>query len=167
MGGVAQICENHIMNNNTEDVNNKGYIFANLFDIVLYGILSILFPTLDFIILTCQTSFVGLENIYDLLFAEFFITATFFYDFYSRYRDCKDQTKYVVNVLFYGRTLFFLATLAILIIMFLVSKDLFLDDVQTALTIIAFLGIYPAIFAVIEAIQRLQREKKRKITKAH
>ena len=155
------------MNNNTEDVDNKGYIFADLLDITLYGVLAGLFPFLDLIIMISGASFVGLENIYDLLFAEFFVTATFFYDFYSRYRDCKDQTTYVVNVLCYGRLLFFIGTLLILILMFLVSKGLMLDDVERALTIIAFFGLYPVIFVIIEAVQRMKKEKKRKISKAN
>ena len=155
------------MNNNIEDVDNKGYIFADLLDITLYGVLAGLFPFLDLIILISGTSFVGLESIYDLLFAEFFVTATFFYDFYSRYRDCKNQTKYVVNVLCYGRLLFFLGTLLIGVLMFLVSKGLMLNDIETALTIIAFFGLYPVIIVIIEAVQRMKKEKKRKISKSH
>ncbi len=153
------------MNNNTEDVDNKGYIFANLLDITLYSLLAGLFPFLDLIILISETPFVGLENIYDLLFAEFFVTATFFYDFYSRYRDCNNQTTYVVNVLCYGRLLFFAGTVLIAVLIFLASKGLMLNDVEKALTIIAFFGLYPVVFAIIEAIQRMKKEKKRKISK--
>lgn len=153
------------MNNNIEDVDNKGYIFANLFDIVLYSILAGLFPLLDLIIALCETSFIGLDDIYELLFAEFFVTASFFYDFYSRYRDCNEQTLYVVNVLYYGRLLFFIATVTLFVLMFLVSKGLMLDDIENALKLIACFELYPLLFATIEANKRMKKEKQRKISK--
>lgn len=152
------------MNN---DTNNKGYIFAGLFDITLYGFLAVVFPLLNLLIAITETPFWGLQDVYDLLFAEFFVTATFFYDFHSRYGACNDQTTYVVNVLFYGRLLFFAATMAVFVLMFLITKGFPLNDIKTALTAIAFLGLYPALLAMLEAIKRLKNEKKRKISKTN
>lgn len=154
----------HIMNSSSTLGNNKGYIFANLFDICLYSILSVVFPLLSFAIQFFEAPVLGLQTIYDLLFSEFFVVATFFYDFYSRYRDCEDQTKNVVYILYYGRLLFFVASILIFVLMFLVSKNLFIQDIEKALFVIALLCFYPFIVSIWEARKRMKIERNRKIS---
>ena len=151
------------MNSIRTSGNDKGYIFAGLFDICLYSVLSVVFPLLSLAIQLFETPVLGLQTIYDLLFAELFVVTTFFYDFYSRYRDCEGQTKNVVYILYYGRLLFFVASILVFILMFLVSKNLFIQDIEKALLVIALLCFYPFIISICEARKRMRIERNRKI----
>lgn len=154
----------HCMNNGAINGNNKGYIFANLFDICLYSILSLILPVLSFWVEIIKTPIIGLQTIYSLSFSAFFMTATFFYDFYSRYRDCENQTKFVVYALCFGRTLFFVATLIVFVLMYFVSKDMYVDAVKKGLFVILTLCLYPFVLSINEAYKRVRAERARKIS---
>ena len=91
-------------NTNTE---NYGYVFQGLFDASLYFILSVIYPILTFFIQINQANSSEITSYYDLVVTGLFFAATFFYDFYCRFRDCEHNTKLVVRVLSLGRTIFF------------------------------------------------------------
>ncbi len=144
---------------------NKGYVFAGLFDICLYGALSLIFPVMSLIVYFCENPVLGMDTIYDALFSEFLVVATLFYDFYCRYRDCEDQTKWVVSVLDNGRILFFFATIIVLILMYFASKELYIEDIGKALYVIVLTCIYPVFICFFDAIKRIKNERNRKISK--
>lgn len=148
-------------------MNNKGYIFQNYFDVVCYLVVSTIYPLLTFFVQSNQPSEDILSKL-NCIITGLFFTATFFYDYYQRYRDCSEQTASVVNILFFGRLGFFiLAALSFLSLVIIVGD--FLPDINTKIMAfcekLPFSAFYPLVMAVIEIGKRMYLERKGKITR--
>lgn len=152
------------------DNRKKGYIYADLLDCILYLVLSVIYPGLTFLfdlelLVPADMSLVPENLMHDLLVTALFYAATFFYDFFSRYRDCGQNTRYVVNVLGTGRVIFFVMTVFSIFALCFFEKL----SVCVALFIIRavfLLSCYPFVLALIETLKRGWEQNKGKISKA-
>ena len=75
-------------------MNDKGYVFRNYFDAVCYLVISTIYPLLTFFVQSTQLSGELILNLNFLITGVFF-SATFFYDYYQRYRDCRSEERRV------------------------------------------------------------------------
>lgn len=149
-------------NTNTE---NYGYVFQGLFDASLYFILSVIYPILTFFIQINQANSSEITSYYDLVVTGLFFAATFFYDFYCRFRDCEHNTKLVVRVLSLGRTIFFSLSIS-LIFLLIISGAFRFPELKIVLYFVFSVSLYPLVISLVEIITRAHRESKGKISRA-
>lgn len=147
-------------------MNTKGYIFQNYFDVICYMMISVIYPVLT---VSGRSSQSGEEvSGLNMLITGLLFSATFFYDYYQKYRDCNEQTVAVVNILFIGRFVFCVLTL--LSFLMIIMKGIeFITGIDNLIKyffyILPFTALYPLLVAIFELIKRLLAERKRKISK--
>lgn len=150
-------------------MNNKGYIFQNYFDAICYLVIAIIYPVLCFGVQSNQPN-EDLISKLNLLITGLFFSATFFYDYYQRFRDCCEQTKIIVNLLFIGRLAFCVFTIFAFIFFIIIAGNFIPTIEVTVMTIftkLPFAAVYPSIIAIVEIGRRMYFERKGKISKAN
>lgn len=147
-------------------MNNRGYIFQNYFDAMCYLIISIIYPLLTYCIQIDQLDS-EITSKLNLLVTGLFFSATFFYDYYQRYRDCKEQTRTVVNLLLIGRTgfsIFALVSFFFLIIMACGFFPSIHTVIMSLFEILPIFSFYSFFIALVEIGKRMYYERKGKIS---
>lgn len=148
-------------------MNNKGYIFQNYFDAMCYLVISSIYPLLTYWVQSNQLG-VDITSKLNFIITGLFFSATFFYDYYQRYRDCNEQTLAVVNILFVGRLGFCILTILSFIFLIIVAGNFFSCiqvDGMSLFKKLPFCAVYPFVIALIEIVRRMYYEYKGKISK--
>ena len=129
--------------------------------------LSVIYPILGFFIELGQINASDIGACYDVLTTGLLFTATFFYDFYSRFRDCDGKTPCIVNTLSVGRGIFCALTIIIFIII-VVFPSGYISGIalQRGFYVVVLLSIYPFIIGLVEILRRAHSERKSKISRA-
>lgn len=147
--------------------SNSGYFFEDNVDTLLYLVLSVIYPILVFFIELRQLDTNNVNDAYGVLTTGLFFTATFFYDFYSRFRSCDDKNPFIINVLFYGRCIFCALTIILLIIIIVMPYGwISATALKRGFYIIVVFSLYPFGMGVIEILKRVHNERKGKISRA-
>ena len=151
------------MNNKAHVEYCNGFFFVNGFDLFLYFMLSIFYPVVSLINQLQEIQNKDILSTYSLLVTGLFFSLTFYYDFYSRYRDCEKGTSFVVNFLYHGRSLFFILVIVFLIIFVLVSNEWIKPSyVYDGMLLFPFVGLYPLCSICVDGFKRWQIEKNHK-----
>ncbi|MCI8797127.1 MAG: hypothetical protein HFG89_09770 [Dorea sp.] len=148
-------------------MNDKGYVFRNYFDAVCYLVISTIYPLLTFFVQSTQLSGELILNLNFLITGVFF-SATFFYDYYQRYRDCDEQTSYVVNILHVGRLLFAFLLFFAFFFLVLMIGDFSIEFNRRIMHVALFFpssALLPLIMAIVDIVRWLSSERKGKISK--
>lgn len=148
-------------------MNNRGYIFQNYFDAACYLIISTIYPILTYCIQIGQLN-EEIASKLNLLVTGLFFSATFFYDYYQRYRDCKEQTPTVVNLLFIGRLGFCIFSIASFFFLIIMAGGFFPSIHTVVISLfknMPFLSSYPFLTALVEIGRRMYYERKGKISR--
>ena len=141
---------------------NKEYLFIGVFDIILYIMLTIIYPVITYFLQIPKTNS---NSLYELLVTGLFFTGAFFYDFYSKYESSENKYRWVLNVLLAGNIMFGLCSLAIIILIILVSFEMkYVDQIFVVFHFIPLLAVYPFTVSIIEMIKRIVRKHKGKLS---
>lgn len=134
--------------------SEKGYVFASGFDVACYLIIVLLYPIIAFFV---QLHMMGSErDLYSATLAGAFFSASYFYDFYSRFRDCRGQKKYIVLILLVGLVVFFLHALFMFgVLIALVAGCDNCEVIKQCLYTCPFFAFYPLGMALFDVGKRL------------
>ena len=150
-------------------MNNRGYIFQNYFDAACYLMISIIYPLLTYCIQINQMELdMEITSKLNLLVTGLFFSATYFYDYYQRFRDCEEQTPTVVNLLFIGRLGFCIFSVVSFFFLIIMACGFFPSIHTVVMSLFKNLPIfsfYPFITALAEIGKRMYYERKGKISR--
>lgn len=149
------------------NTNNSGYFFEDNLDTVLYVMLSVIYPVLGFCIELGQLDTNDVNNAYHVLTTSLLFTATFFYDFYSRFRSCDGKPPCIVNVLSFGQCIFFALTIIIFIIIIIMPYGVISGSaLKSGFYFVVLFSLYPFVIGIIEILRRVNNDRKGKISRA-
>lgn len=145
--------------------NKNSYIFTGIPDVILYIVLTVIYPILTYLLQIQETDFAELKSVCELIITGLFFAGAFFYDFYSKYEGC-NSAKWVLNVLLIGTLVFGTLSVAILFSLIPVVYDIkYAKQIFSLFHFIPMLTIYPFILALIEFIRRVINKHKGKMSK--
>lgn len=152
---------------NTRDQEKKGgYIFYGYFDIALYLVLVIIYPLLCYFLQSKQIDINNTNTCYDLIVTGLFYLLSFYYDFYSKYKECDDAANYVITVLFIGRLIFAVLSIGMIVCTAFLFNIPFTEKILTRGSYgLIGTSTFPLFIVLNELCVRLHRDFRGKISK--
>lgn len=141
---------------------DRGYLFTNEWDIVLYIVLTVIYPVITYFFRPADS----VTSIYEVLIMGLFFSATFYYDFYTKYESSEDKCTWLWNVLLIGDIGFGLLSLMIFVLLVLVPYiTIYEAQISSVFNFVPITAGYPFMVAVVELIKRIVRKHRGKISK--
>lgn len=145
----------------------QNYIFVNLFDASCHTLISVLIPALSIVIQFLKSHITDVYEVNNLLVTGFFFFATYFYDFYSRFRDCNSQSKLIITILHISRNLYFMLSVSLIVLIIIYNVKLIeVSWIFNCFGWLTTIGFIPFLLYLSDIIRQLNDERKNKIVKA-
>lgn len=141
----------------------KEYLFIGVFDIVIYMVLTIIYPCIEygFQFPDAKTP----QTIYETLITGLLFTGAFFYDFYTKYESSEAKSAFVLTVLLLGDIFYAIASLLIILLLIVLIFDAgYVCQIYSVFRFIPLIAILPLLLSLHELIVRIYRKHKKKIS---
>lgn len=146
-------------------MDKYGFIFKGYFDLLCYIIIAVLYPSLTIFLQIVFFQDNSVAELACLASTGFFYSLTFYYDFYSRYRNCKNQDYKTSWKLFHGRNLFaaiviyLLGVFISLLGIFAYKRQIDVVIAKKLFYVCPISSAYPFIIAIIDLVKMLRKER--------
>lgn len=141
----------------------KGYFFKNKFDATCYLLITVIYPIFTYSIQLHQSNN-DIQSLFDIVISGLFFSLTYYYDYYSRFRDCHNQLRNVVKIFLWGCVIFFILSVFMICSIFLLAKGIGISTIRIICKVIPVFVCYPFIMSFTELTRRIYNEYRGKIT---